>query len=164
MMVMDFSSITLHPEFPQKVWVIVEQTRDEPYRMSYDPSSKIFSRTERQALGYKRGFSGVYGWVGGSGIPPAPHHDIFLFTSHSPSVGEILEGHICGVFLHQSSDHKFIAVDNEIRRTMATADLASLDEVLHDELVRLYPRVDEGEGWHPAEVAYSYLLQEPLHE
>ena len=26
---MDFSSVTLHPEFPQKVWVIVEQPRNE---------------------------------------------------------------------------------------------------------------------------------------
>lgn len=159
---LDFSSVVLHPEFPQKVWVIVEQPRNEPYRFSYDQLTKTFSRTSRIALGYSRGFSGVYGWIGGTGIPPAPHHDVLLFTNHSPSLGEILVGYICGVFIRHDKDHKFVAVDDEIRRTMATADLSSLEKSRYDELLRLYPRIDEGEGWHNTEVALSYLLAPPL--
>jgi len=161
---LDLNSISLHPAFPQKVWVIVEQPRNEPHRFSYDPASETFSHTSSKSLLYDRGFSGVYGWIGGSGIPPGPHHDVLLFTRQSPSVGSILVGHICGVFLRQDNDHKFVAIDDEIRDTMTTADLSSLDKVFYDELLRLYPRVDEGEGWYGAEVAFSYLLKSPSHD
>jgi hypothetical protein len=157
-------SISLHPEFPQKVWVIVEQPRNEPYRFSYDPVGKTFSRTSFNSLIYDRGFSGVYGWIGGSGVPLAPHHDVLLITRQYPSVGDMLVGHICGVFLRQDNDHKFVAVDDEIRGNMTTADLSALDKAFYDELLRLYPRVEEGEGWHRAEVAYSYLLKGPSHD
>ena len=161
---MDFSSVTLHPEFPQKVWVIVEQPRNEPDRYSYDPIRKSFYRTSYKSLGYLRGFSGVYGWIGGSGIPPNPHHDVMLFTNQSPSFGDILVGHICGVFIRQDNDHKFVAVDDEIGNSMTTADLSCLKKDLFDELIRQYPRIDEGEGWHNAEIAFSHLLKEPLHD
>ena len=161
---MDINSIVLHPEFPQKVWVIVEQPPNEPYRFFYDPVSKTFSRSSYKSLTYERGFSGVYGWIGGSGIPPAPHHDVLLLTRQSPSVGNVLLGYVCGVFLRHDNDHKFVAVDDEIRQTMAKMDLASLDEFFHHELLRLYPRVGEGEGWYGAEVAFSYLLKKPSHD
>ncbi|MBM3153238.1 MAG: hypothetical protein FJZ96_13715 [Chloroflexi bacterium] len=161
---MDFSSVTLHPEFPQKVWVIVEQPRIEPDRFSYDPVNKSFYRTSYKSLIHARGFSGVYGWIGGSGIPPNPHHDVMLFTNHMPSFGDILVGHICGVFIRHDNDHKFVAVDEEIRNSMATANLSSLRKNLYDELLRLYPRIDNGEGWNNAEVAFSHLLKQPLHD
>ena len=161
---MDFGSISLHPEFPQKVWVIIEQPRDEVYRYYYDPMSNTFARSSFKSLVYERGFSGVYGWIGGSGIPPAPHHDVLLFTRQSPSFGHVLVGFICGVFLRQDTDHKFIAVDDEIRQNMKTADLTYLDKALYDELLRLYPRIDEGEGWFGADVAYSSLHKKPSHD
>lgn len=161
---MDFSSVTLHPEFPQKVWVIIEQPRNEPDRFSYDQISKTFYRTSYKSLVHARGFSGVYGWIGGSGIPPAEHHDVLLFTNQSLSFGDILVGHICGIFIRKDNDHKFVAVDDEIRNSMATADLSSLKIDLYDELLRLYPRIDEGEGWHNAEIAFSHLLKKPLHD
>jgi hypothetical protein len=162
--IMDFNSLTLHPEFPQTVWVIVEQPRNEPQRFSYDPASQTFSRSSHKSLIDDRGLSGVYGWIGGSGVPPAPHHDVLLFTKQFPAVGEILIGHICGVFLRQDKDHKFVAMDDEIRRNMTTADLSSLDPTFYEELVRLYPRVDEGEGWFGREVAFSHLLIKPFHD
>ena len=161
---LDFSSVTLHPEFPQKVWVIVEQPRNEPDRFSYDHLSKSFYRTAYKSLIHARGFSGVYGWIGGCGIPPSEHHDVLLFTNQSPSFGDLLMGHICGVFIRRDNDHKFVAVDDEIRNSMATADLSSLRKDLYDELLRLYPRVDEGEGWHGAEIAFSQLLKQPLRD
>lgn len=79
---MDFSSVTLHPEFPKKVWIIVEQPRNEPDRYAYDSGSKSFYRRSYTAVAYARGFSGVYGWVGGSGIPPEPHHDVFCLPTN----------------------------------------------------------------------------------
>jgi inorganic pyrophosphatase len=154
----------LHPEFPHKVLVVVEQPRNEMYRFIYDPASETFSRSTIKSLIYIRGFSGIYGWIGGTGVPPGPHHDILLFTGQSPACGDILTGYICGVFLRRDNDHKFVAVDEEIRQSMATADISFLDKVLYDELLRLYPRVDEGEGWYGAEVAIAHLLMKPLHE
>ena len=161
---MDLNALELHPEFPRKVWVVVEQPRNEPQRLSYDPASQTFSRSSHKSLTYDRGFSGVYGWVGGTGTPPAPHHDVLLFTKQFPVPGEILLGYICGVFLRQDRDHKFVAVDDDIRRSITTADLSALENALYDELLRLYPRIDEGEGWFGADVAFVHLLEKPSHD
>jgi inorganic pyrophosphatase len=159
---MDIRSVTLHPEFPQKAWVVIEQPRNEPYRMLYDPIKGTFSRRPHKSLFYERGFiSGDYGWIGGSGVPPAPHQDAFFLTRQPSFCGEIHLGHICGVFLRQDNDHKFVAVDDDIRRSMKTADLTSLDEVYYQDLLHIFPRVDEGEGWFGSEVAYSYLGKKP---
>lgn len=161
---MDFRSVTLHPEYPQKVWVIVEQPRDEPDRFAYDPVSQSFYRTPYKSLLFARGFSGVYGWIGGSGIPPDLHYDVMLFTVQFPAFGDILEGYICGVFIRKDRDNKFAAVDGEIRKKMASADLSCLSRNLYEELLRLYPRMDEGEGWFGAETAFSFLLKKPEHD
>jgi len=67
-------------------------------------------------------------------------------------------------FLRQNFDHRFVAVDDEIRQGMTSADLAFLDTAHYNELQKLYPRVDKGEGWYCAEVAYSHLPGKPLHE
>ena len=46
---------------------------------------------------------------------------------------------------------------------MAKVDISALDETFYHEILRLYPRVGEGEGWFGAEVAYTYLRKKPLH-
>lgn len=161
---MNYDTLGFHPEFPRKTWVVVEQPRNEVFHFVFNPSDGTFSRSSVRSLVYERGFSGVYGWVGGSGIPPALHHDILLFTRFFPSCGDILTGYVCGVFLRQNFDHKFVAVDDEIRQDMTSADLAFLDTAHYNELQKLYPRVDKGEGWYGAEVAYSHLPGKPLHE
>ena len=161
-MAVDINSIGLHPEYPEKVWVIVEQPHGEPYRYQYDPLSQTFSSTAKKSLGYERHCTGVYGWIGGTGLPPAPHHDVILLTRQSVPVGKVLLGTICGVFLRHDNDHKFVAVDDEIGRSMAKMDLSSLDETLVNELRGLYPRIGEGEGWFGAEVAHTYLRKTPL--
>jgi hypothetical protein len=157
-------SVGLHPEFPKKVWVIVEQPRDEPYRLSYDPASNTFIRTTCKSLVHARGFSGIYGWIGGSGTPPEPHYDVMLLTKQNPHAGDILLGYICGVFFRRDGDHKFVAIDPELEHTMTTADLPALDRGTYNELMRLYPEVGEDEGWYGAEVAFSYLKNnQPTH-
>ncbi len=161
---MNINCTPLHPGFPQKVWVIVEQPRNEPYRLSYDSLSQTFSRSSYKSLTFERGFSGAYGWIGGTGIPPAPHHDVLLLTKQSPDAGQILLGYICGVFLRQDNDHKFVAVDDEIMHAMIQVDLPFVGEVFHHELLKLYPRVGEGEGWFGREIAFTHLLKKSLHD
>ena len=161
----DIKTLSLHPDFPEKVWVVVEQPRNEPYRFSYDPISGTFMRTTYKSLIYNRGFSGAYGWLGGMGAPPEPHYDILLLTTQNPQPGDILLGYICGAFYRRDGDHKFVALDAELRNTVARADLASLDNTTYDELMRLYPQINENEGWRGAEEALSYLKQnKPAHD
>jgi hypothetical protein len=63
-------------------------------------------------------------------------------TRQSPPVGAVLLGYICGVFLMQDNDNKFVAVDDEIRLSMTKVDIESLDEVFYHGLLRLltFPR------------------------
>jgi inorganic pyrophosphatase len=158
-------TISIHPDFPEKVWVIVEQPRNEPYRLSYDPISNAFTRTTCKSLLYERGFGGAYGWIGGMGAPPEPHYDVLLLTKQDPQPGDVLLGYVCGVFYRRDGDHKFVALDAELRSTVPRADLASLDKTTYDELMRLYPQVGENEGWHGAEEAFSFLKQnKPVHD
>jgi hypothetical protein len=165
---MEINSIGLHSQYPEKVWIIVEQPQNEPFRIKYDPVSQTFSRTSIRSLiferGVKLGFSShsVYGWIGGTGIPPAPHHDVILLTTQSPAIGDILLGTICGVFLRHDQDHKFVAIDDEISRSMAKMDIECLDAIYYQELLRMYPRIGEGEGWFGADVAFTYLRKKPL--
>jgi inorganic pyrophosphatase len=162
---MDLNSVGLHPEFPEKVWVVVEQPRDEPIRLAYDPVSQTFTPTAYKSLTHARGFSGVYGWIGGTGIPPGVHFDVLLLTRQAPQPGEVLLGYVCGVFLRRDDDHKFVAMDAGYRSTVAAADLSALDEASREELERLYPEVGEGEGWFGAQVARSYLrTKKPVHD
>jgi len=159
------NSLKLHPEFPRKVWVVVEQPRNERYRLAYDPVSGAFSKTAYKSLMYERGFSGVYGWIGGTGTPPEFHYDVMLLTKQDPKPGDVIEGYICGVFFRRDQDHKFVAMDEEFRNRVGEADLRALDKVTHDELMGLYPEVGENEGWYGAEVACNYLVNNtPVHD
>ena len=162
---MNFKTIGLHPGFPEMVWVVIEQPRNEPYRILYDPASDTFKRAAYKSLIYERGFSGAYGWLGGLGAPPEAHFDILLITRQALQPGDILPGYICGVFFRGDGDHKFVALDTELRSTVARADLDALDRTTHAELMRLYPRIGENEGWRGAEEACSFLKQnKPAHD
>jgi inorganic pyrophosphatase len=162
---MDIKTLTLHPNHPEQAWIVVEQPRHEPYRLEFNPQDGTFNRTDHLALTYKRGFRGVYGWIGGTGLPPAPHFDILLVTRQSPGPGEVLQGFICGMFKHHSGDHKFVAVDNEIRAELPYLDLTALEKPVFEELLCLYPLVGQDEGWYCAETAHSYLKNnQPSHD
>ena len=154
---MNVPTVSLHPDFPEKVWVVVEQPRSEPHRLRYDRVSGSFERTPHKSLMFERGFSGAYGWVGGLGTPPEPHLDILLLTHQNPQPGNVLLGVICGVFYRGDGDHKLVALDAERRAEMTGADIDALDKPTQDELLRLYPDVREHEGWHGAEEARAYL-------
>jgi inorganic pyrophosphatase len=154
---MEINSIKLHPEFPEKAWIVVEQPRDEPIRLAYDPATQTFQPTAYKSLMYHRGFRGAYGWIGGSGIPPEPHFDVMLLTDRNPRPGDVLEGYICGVFFRRDGDYKFVALDVELRHTVSVPDLSALDEETYKNLTGIYPEIGEGEGWHGAVIAKGYL-------
>lgn len=153
------SQVRLHPQHPERVWVVVEQPKGETRRLGYDPESETFHATGYLSLVHARGFGGVYGWIGGTGLPPGPHFDVLLFTDRHPVAGEILEGHTCGMFMRGDGDHKFVAVDDAWWARMAAPNLECLPPDAMDELRRLYPRVGEGEGWLDAAAATAYLRE-----
>lgn len=162
---MDIRTIRLHAEFPEKTWVIVEQPRHVPYRFNYDPVTNTFTATSYKSLFYDRGFSGVYGWIGGLGAPPDPHFDVMVLTRQDLHPGDLLAAYICGVFFRGDGDHKFVAMDEEFRQKTPAADLAALDQATYAELRRLYPNVGENEGWFGAEIAQNHLKHhQPEHD
>jgi inorganic pyrophosphatase len=161
---MDINSIVLHPDFPQKAWIVIEQIRNEPERLAYDPTSRSFKPSGYRSLLYERKFSGAYGWIGGTGLPPQPHHDVLLLTMQSLVPGTVLLGYVCGVFLRLDGDNKFVAVDDAIASGMDHMDLDCLDEAWQQDLRKLYPRVVTGEGWFGAQTAFSELLKTPQHD
>jgi len=159
----DINSLQLRPGFPSRIWVVVEQQKGESRRMAYDRRTQSFVATGYQSLLNARGFGGVYGWIGGTGLPPGPHYDVLLFTDGDPTPGAIVAAVICGVFFRSDRDHKFVALDERWEARMAKADLSALPPDAHAELLRLYPVVDrgQGEGWFGADEAMAHLARHP---
>ena len=154
---MHFKDLEQHPDFPEKVWVVIEQPSREPYRFYYDPVSDTFIRKTIKSLIFERGFSGAYGWIGGMGTPPNPHFDVLLITGKDLQPGDVVEGYICGVFFRADNDHKFVALDADLRYRVYKPDIDSMDPETHAQLMRLYPQIGENEGWFGADVARDYL-------
>ena len=154
---MKISEVTCHPQHPHKIWVIVEQPRNEPRRIKFDASTEIFYPTEKKSLGYERGFLGVYGWVGGCGTPPSPHLDVMLLTEKDLQPGEVIIGTVCGIFLRQDGDHKVVAADETVANQLAKPELSCLPPDTYANLIDQYPRVGENEGWFGTEIAYQYI-------
>ena len=103
--------------------------------------------------------------MGGLGSPPDPHFDVILFTRQFPRPGDILLSNLCGMFYRGDGDHKFVAIDNQLEHTVIRPDLSALDQTSYTELMALYPRIDEGEGWRGAEEAIEYLRShKPSHD
>ena len=129
--------------------MIVEQTREYPMRMEYDPQTGTFHETEYRALAAVRGFTMPYGWIKESGTPPGPHWDCILLSDEGFSLGDEVEVRIIGVFERIDGDQKYIAV--EVSRSIC--DLSQITDTERDALHLLYPQVRDGEGWHGAERA-----------
>jgi inorganic pyrophosphatase len=162
---MDINSIGKHTDFPNTVWAIIEQPQHEPNRIKYDSLTGNFNRTEYKSLAYERGFSGAYGWIAGTGLPPGPHFDVIVLTKQPHQPGDVLEASICGMFKRRDLDHKFVALDAEMAMSVTEADLGALDPESYAELMRLYPEVGEQEGWLGGREARSFLQHNlPTHD
>lgn len=129
--------------------MIVEQTYKYPMRMRYIPETKAFIETESQSLAYKRNFTKPYGWIKESGTPPFPHWDCILMTDKEYDLGDELAIKVIGVFKRSDYDHKYVVVE----AGRGIDDISELRAEEMEELKRLYPRIDEGEGWFGKEEA-----------
>lgn len=129
--------------------MIVEQTDKYPRRMVYDAVEKVFHESEYASLMYVRKFSKPYGWIKESGTPPEPHWDCMLMTDAEKELGDEVEIKVIGVFKRKDGDHKYIVVET----ARDIEDYAQLSDGEKEELSRLYPRIDAGEGWFGREEA-----------
>ena len=89
----------------------------------------------------------------GSGTPPEEHLDVFLLSQEHCFLGDELPIKIVGVFKRNDGDHKLIAVSPERDET----DFSQLPEHEKNDLHKLYPRVDDGEGWFGTETAEEVI-------
>jgi inorganic pyrophosphatase len=150
-----------HPAYPRQVWVVIEQPRGAPFRYQFDPDTDTFQQTGFKSLLYARGFSGAYGWIAGTGTPPGPHYDALLVTALDLRPGDVVPGHVCGLFVRADNDHKFVVLDEASRARLDQPDFSRLEAPAAAELRGLYPQVSAGEGWFGSALAYEYLLQRP---
>ena len=123
--------------------MMIEQTQNYQYRVKYDPDSKRFIETDVMSLFFARNFPYPYGWLVESGTPPDEHLDVILISEEEYELGDLLEIKVIGVFIRKDQDHKLIAV----RTCDAVETIRHLSPVALEALMRLYPHVDEGEGW-----------------
>ncbi len=133
--------------------MIVEQTKKYQKRICYDTDKNTFYESEYDSLAYVRKFFYPYGWIKESGTPPNPHWDVILMTNNDYELGQEVKIKIIGVFIRKDGDHKYIAV--EINRNID--DFNELNESEKNDLSKLYPNVDIGEGWFGKEVAIKAM-------
>lgn len=124
--------------------IVIEQTQEYKYRMEFDPIKNIFNESKFESLTHARNFPHSYGWIKESGTPPGSHLDVILLSSDKYKLGDEVAIKIVGVFIRNDGDNKLIAILPERIET----DFVELSEVEKSDLSRLYPRVDEGEGWY----------------
>lgn len=135
--------------------VKIEQTYHYPNRMKYIPQSDSFVEKDVKSLSYARNVRQPYGWIKESGTPPCGHLDVIVMTDKEYELGEEDRINIIGVFKRNDGDHKFVGVleDRDIN------DFFELTETEREDMHRLYPRVDVGEGWFGRECAEELLRE-----
>lgn len=121
----------------------IEQTFAYPKRMKYIPSTDSFIEKDCDSLSYVRGVRQPYGWLVESGTPPCDHLDVIVMTDKEYSLGDTEQVRIIGVFCRNDGDHKLVGVppDRDIE------DFSQLPDSEKEDMHRLYPREDKGEGW-----------------
>ncbi len=129
--------------------MVIEQTADYQKRTKYNPENGTFYETLHVSLFYVRGVTFPYGWLKESGTPPNDHLDVILMSGEHFELGDELPIKIIGVFKRNDCDHKLVAVSTE--RTVN--NFSELPEDEKNEVFKLYPRIDPGEGWFGADIA-----------
>lgn len=137
----------------KKVIMIIEHTKNYKMRMIYIPETGEFMESDRVALMHARNFDYPYGWIKESGTPPEPHCDCILMSNKDYELGDEVAVRIIGMFKRNDGDHKYIVVENN----RAIYEFEDLEDSEKAALKRLFPRVDEGEGWFGKnEAEYCY--------
>ncbi len=127
----------------------IEQTFAYPKRMKYLPATDSFMEKDCDSLSYVRNVRQPYGWLVESGTPPCEHLDVIVMTDKEYRLGDTEPVRIIGVFLRGDGDHKLVGVP--LNREME--DFSQLPDAEREDLRRLYPREDKGEGWFGREAA-----------
>lgn len=121
----------------------IEQTFAYPKRMKYMPNTDSFIEKDCDSLSYLRNVRQPYGWIVESGTPPCDHLDVIIMTDREYALGDTEAVRIIGVFLRNDGDNKLVGVPLE----RDIEDFAQLSDTEKEDLHRLYPREDKGEGW-----------------
>lgn len=135
--------------------VKIEQTFRYPNRMKYISGTDSFVEKPVKSIFYERNVRQPYGWIRESGTPPYAHLDVIVMTEKEYALGEEDRVKIIGVFRRRDGDHKLVGVteDRDIN------DFCELTESEKEDMRRLYPRADAGEGWFGRECAEEILRE-----
>ena len=133
--------------------VKIEQTFAYPKRMKYIAKTDSFIAKQGDSLSYIRNVRQPYGWLKESGTPPCEHLDVIVMTDKEYELGDEDKVKIIGVFCRNDGDHKLVGVclDREID------DFSQLTDEEKEDMHRLYPREDIGEGWFGRERAEEII-------
>jgi inorganic pyrophosphatase len=126
-----------------KYTAIIEQTYHYSKRMKYIPETASFIEKDHNCLSYVRNVIQPYGWIEESGTPPKPHLDVIVMTDNEYELGDKVSVRIIGVFLRNDGDNKLVAVTDD----RSINDLTELMDKERNDLHRLFPLEDIGEGW-----------------
>lgn len=135
--------------------VKIEQTYHEPKRMKYIAQTDSFVEKNVKSLSYERNVRQPYGWIKESGTPPCEHLDVYVMTDKDYRLGDEVKVKIIGIFKRNDGDHKLVGVleDREIE------DFSELTETEKEDMHRLYPKEDPGEGWFGRQCAEEVIRE-----
>lgn len=131
----------------------IEQTFAYPKRMKYIAKTDSFIEKDCDSLSYVRNVRQPYGWIKESGTPPCEHLDIIIMTDKEYKLGDEERVKVIGVFRRNDGDHKLVGVIESSNIN----DLSELSDIEKEDLHRLYPKEDRGEGWFGRESAESII-------
>lgn len=121
----------------------IEQTYAYPRRMKYIAESNSFVEKDSASIFYVRNVPQPYGWIMETGTPPCRHLDVIIMTDKEYRLGDEERVKIIGVFRRNDGDHKLVGVPEN----SSTENFSELSEKEKEDLHRLYPREENGEGW-----------------
>lgn len=133
--------------------VKIEQTYAYPNRMKYLSETNSFIEKKGTSLFYQRNIRQPYGWIKESGTPPCDHLDVIVMTDKKYELGDEDRIRVIGVFCRNDGDHKLVGIpeDREIN------DFSELTDTEKEDMHRLYPRANTGEGWFGRERAEQII-------
>lgn len=133
--------------------VKIEQTFAYPKRMKYLAATDSFIAKDVNSLSYVRNVCQPYGWIKESGTPPCNHLDVIVMTDKKYELGDEDRIKIIGVFCRNDGDHKLVGA----LKGRDINDFSELTDTEKEDLHRLYPREDIGEGWFGRERAEEII-------
>lgn len=134
--------------------VKIEQTFEYPKRMKYIAKTDSFVEKNVDSLSYVRNVRQPYGWIKESGTPPCEHLDVIVMTDKKYELGDEDHVKIIGVFCRNDGDHKLVGV----LENRDIDDFSQLADTEKEDMHRLYPRENDGEGWFGREKAEKIII------